>query len=445
MHKSYFTLIITGLLLLAYSASQAQIPRTISYQGVLTDPSGNAKPDGNYSFTFRLYESATESAPIWSEQKPLTVTRGLFSTRLGDAAPFEASVKFDRPYWLSIQVDSDAELPERIPLNSVGYSFSAVRADTALVSLTTTGESAWRKTGDNIYRTEGRVGIGTNDPLTSIHIKYPGDFSGGIRIQGDANDLGLEMGTSNDGGWIQGKALDFAGSGTLLMNPGGGDVGVGTAPSDSRFQVYKNFAGIKNQHTVKFSMNDAGINDEVTFLSKGSQGGQGDIKFIDAVANGNSVFHVTGDGTTTTKILAITGGSDLAEPFEMTESEALPKGALVVIDPDNPGKLKLAREAYDKRVAGVISGAGGVKPGLTLQQDGVLEGEQHVALTGKVYALATALNGAIKPGDLLTTSDVPGHAMKAIDRERWSGAVIGKAMSALAEGEGLVLVLVNLQ
>jgi len=70
----------------------------------------------------------------------------------------------------------------------------------------------------------------------------------------------------------------------------------------------------------------------------------------------------------------------------------------------------LNHQAYDKRVAGVVSGAGG-----------------------------------IKPGDLLTTSDVPGHAMKATDFVRWQGAVIGKAMSALESGEGLVLVLVNLQ
>jgi len=73
------------------------------------------------------------------------------------------------------------------------------------------------------------------------------------------------------------------------------------------------------------------------------------------------------------------------------------------------------------------------------------QGGQNVALSGRVYALATAANGPIKPGDLLTTSDIPGHAMKAADFVRWQGAVIGKVMSALENGEGLVLVLVNLQ
>ena len=80
-----------------------------------------------------------------------------------------------------------------------------------------------------------------------------------------------------------------------------------------------------------------------------------------------------------------------------------------------------------------------------MAQAGFVENGQDVALTGRVYALASACNGAIVPGDLLTTSDVPGHAMKATDRQRCNGAIIGKAMSSLTEGEGLVLVLVNLQ
>lgn len=150
-------------------------------------------------------------------------------------------------------------------------------------------------------------------------------------------------------------------------------------------------------------------------------------------------------GTTTTKVLAITGGGNLTEPFESSESQLIPKGALVIIDEENPGQLKLSQQAYDKRVAGVVSGAGGINPGLTLTQEGVLEGGQNVALSGRVYALATAANGPIKPGDLLTTSEIAGHAMKMTNISRSHGRVIGKAMSKLESGEGLVLVLVNLQ
>jgi hypothetical protein len=58
---------------------------------------------------------------------------------------------------------------------------------------------------------------------------------------------------------------------------------------------------------------------------------------------------------------------------------------------------------------------------------------------------ADASQGAIKPGDLLTTSAIPGHAMKVTDHLRAQGAILGKAMSALKQGQGLVLVLVTLQ
>jgi hypothetical protein len=94
----------------------------------------------------------------------------------------------------------------------------------------------------------------------------------------------------------------------------------------------------------------------------------------------------------------------------------------------------------------VISGAGGVQPGMIMGQEGsVADGEHPVALTGRVYVRCDASAEPIRPGDLLTTSDVPGHAMRAADRERAAGAILGKAMSALDQGRGLVLVLVSLQ
>ncbi|MCI0694312.1 hypothetical protein L0337_20175 [candidate division KSB1 bacterium] len=314
---------LTALLALTFPfISHAQIPRTLSYQGVLTDNAGNPRPDGNYTFTFRLYTSLTGGTAIWSESKSLPVKSGLFSTVLGEQTPFGATVKFDKQYWLGIQVQDELnELSPRIPLTSVGYSFSSLRADTANVSVASLADTTWRHSGANIYRMNGNIGIGTTAPTAKLEVV----------------------------------------------------------------------------------------------------------------------------GRTKTQVLEITGGADLAEPFEISQSQPIPKGALVIIDEDNPGQLKLSHQAYDKGVAGVISGAGGINPGLTLTQEGVMEGGQNVALSGRVYALATAANGPIKPGDLLTTSDVAGHAMKATDVTRSHGAVIGKAMSVLENGEGLVLVLVNLQ
>ncbi len=152
------------------------------------------------------------------------------------------------------------------------------------------------------------------------------------------------------------------------------------------------------------------------------------------------------NGNTRTKILEITGGADLAEAFDIAENGQLLPGTVVSIDPEKAGQLRIAQHAYDKKVAGIISGAGDIQPGMVMGQEGTIASGQHpVALTGRVYCRVDADYGAIRPGDLLTTSDTPGHAMRASDNNKAQGAIIGKAMTALEEGQGLVLVLVSLQ
>jgi hypothetical protein len=145
--------------------------------------------------------------------------------------------------------------------------------------------------------------------------------------------------------------------------------------------------------------------------------------------------------------LEITGGSDLSERFNINAPGSTPEpGMLVSIDPSNPGELVLSGRAYDRTAAGVISGAGGVNPGMLMGQSGsIANGAYPVALTGRVYCYVDADQGAVVPGDLITTSPMPGHGMKVADHDLAQGAIIGKAMTSLEEGQGLVLVLVSLQ
>jgi hypothetical protein len=149
-------------------------------------------------------------------------------------------------------------------------------------------------------------------------------------------------------------------------------------------------------------------------------------------------------GTVRATVLTITGGADIAEPFQLSSAH-IPRGAVVIIDEQNAGQLKMSTQAYDTRVAGVVSGANGIKPGISLHQEGAMEGGENVALSGRVYVQADATLGGIKPGDLLTTSGTPGHAMKVQDHGKAQGAILGKAMSGLKEGRGMVLMLVTLQ
>lgn len=153
------------------------------------------------------------------------------------------------------------------------------------------------------------------------------------------------------------------------------------------------------------------------------------------------------DGGTSTKFVQISGGADLSEKFEVTHGQnEIEPGMVVAIDPANPGKLAVSAKAYDRRVVGIVSGAGGVQPGMLMGQSGTLaDGNHPVALTGRVYVWADASNGPIVPGDLLTTSNVPGHAMKVMNFNKAQGAILGKAMTGLNRGRGLVLALVTLQ
>ena len=78
------------------------------------------------------------------------------------------------------------------------------------------------------------------------------------------------------------------------------------------------------------------------------------------------------------------------------------------------------------------------------QKGSIADGDFQVALSGRVYVYANAEGGAIKPGDLLTTSSTKGEAMKVNNYMKAQGSVIGKAMTKI-DKNGFVLVLVNLQ
>jgi hypothetical protein len=135
--------------------------------------------------------------------------------------------------------------------------------------------------------------------------------------------------------------------------------------------------------------------------------------------------------------------ADCAEEFEISGSEVLESGTVLVLGQD--GKLQKSRDAYDKKVVGVISGAGDCKPGIVLDRKAARDDRMPVALMGKVFCKADAQYSPIEVGDLLTTSPTAGHAMKATDPLKAFGAVIGKALRPLSEGRGLVPVLIALQ
>jgi sugar lactone lactonase YvrE len=245
----------------------------------------------------------------------------------------------------------------------------------------------------------GNVGIRTTNPGAGLHLKgtsYPSSFMFLESSNNEDTGFRLYEGTTvkwhlfNEAGAGGLSLRNNAYSSVLFAKQGTGDVGIGTMSPQAKLDVA---------------------------------------------------------GRTRTQVLEITGGSDLSEQFEVTgEHQKVEPGMVVCIDPASCGNLVVSHKAYDRTVAGIVSGAGGVKPGMLMGQRGTMaDGEHPVALTGRAYCRADASKGPITPGDLLTTSDVAGHAMKVTDYDRAQGAILGKAMSSLNEGRGLVLVLVTLQ
>ena len=134
-------------------------------------------------------------------------------------------------------------------------------------------------------------------------------------------------------------------------------------------------------------------------------------------------------------------GADLAEQFGVVGDLAAEPGCVVVLAGED--HVRVSDEPYDRRVAGVVSGAGDCRPGVVLGGQPRAD-RRPLALTGKAWCKVDADCGAVDIGDMLTTSPTPGHAMLATDPTRSFGAVIGKALGSLSSGRGLVPVLVAL-
>jgi hypothetical protein len=135
--------------------------------------------------------------------------------------------------------------------------------------------------------------------------------------------------------------------------------------------------------------------------------------------------------------------ADCAEDFEISPKEQVDPGTVMTLNDD--GKLVKSEKEYDKKVAGVISGAGNLQPGLVLGRQPGHADRVPLALMGRVNCKVDAEYDRVEVGDLLTTSDTPGHAMKASDPTKSFGAVIGKALKPLKVGQGLIPILVTLQ
>ena len=245
--------------------------------------------------------------------------------------------------------------------------------------------------------------------------------SPGVKGLADGNGQGV-WGESKNGEGVRGISHAAGHGGVVGVNDNGSNnAGPGVYGESTKGEAVRGMGHSPDHAAV------AGTNDHPAGIGVYGKGGR-----LAAWFEGD--IEVTGD----IRLL----NADCAEDFDASSSDVEP-GTVMVAHSD--GRLRPSEQSYDKRVAGVVSGAGKLRPAIVLDSHGCAAGRVPIALVGKVYCKVDASSAPIEVGDLLTTSSTPGHAMKAADSMRAFGSVIGKALQALSEGAGLIPILIALQ
>ena len=340
------------------------------------------------------------------------------------------------------------------------------------------GTSLSGETGPHfvIERDDGNIGIGTTDPSYKLDVSGDINFSGDLYQNGSlfsaGDNLGNHTATQNldmdyndihnveyialqntsSSGYARIDFEDITGATTCAISVGNSGFAYG---EDMRIFNNRANGGIVLQslhNNLEIDVNDVNIKGntgntmiKIEANETSTQGAQINLNKYDGTNTISIDADYGGAGRIITEELQITGGSDFAENFDVfsADIEIIP-GMVVSINTQKAGALTLSNTAYDKKVIGIISGANDVRTGMIMGQKGsIADGEYPVAITGRVYAYATNVNGKIEAGDLLTTSEKAGYLMKVTDKEKAFGSVVGKAMTTLDKESGFVLVVIT--
>jgi hypothetical protein len=269
--------------------------------------------------------------------------------------------------------------------------------------------------------TTTNIGLQSRNILAQLHI----DMTTGLRTAPDLPNGGWFECSQGEG--VCGISHSIGSGGVVGINDNNAGSGVGVfGRSESGEGVHGESNSMVLAALVGIQLNA----NSTTPAIWGEHKGKGPAGYF----KGDVV--VTGD-------INLINAADCAEDFNVSEIASLEPGTVMVLGEEEV--LQPSHQAYDKRVAGVISGAGNYKPGIILDKQTSAQRRLPVALLGKVFCKVDAQFGAIEVGDLLTTSSTQGHAMKANDPSKAFGSVIGKALRSLDKGQGLIPILIALQ
>jgi hypothetical protein len=276
-----------------------------------------------------------------------------------------------------------AESESTIRLNSGGNNQSFItEANGQYLDISNTSE----KSGHLVLKS-GRVGIGTTAPASLLSVALPSTASGDmVTLSSATNGVYSTFGINTAGSYSYwGPTVPEQPTHEVVLTSAG-NVGIGTTAPTAKLHVAGNIAV---------------------------------------------------DGTVTARYQDVAEWVDAPEPLDA--------GTVVIVDPAAPNRVVAAARAYDTRVAGAVSHT----PGLILGTEG--NNKSMVAQSGRVRVKADASYGPIAIGDLLVTSPTAGYAMRSkplsVDGEEMHrpGTLLGKALEALPNGRGEILVLLTLQ
>jgi hypothetical protein len=443
-------LALVAVLAVMVGLTQAQGPETegqgvevanvggrIPIQGRLTDASGTPVADGTYSVRFALYDAATGGNEVCADTNTVTVEDGLFYSEIwGDCT---SVVINGQQLYLGIKVESDAEMTPRQPILPVPYAFSLKPG--AIISATTSNAilhiENWSSAGRGL-RAYAMAETGANYGVVGAS-RSPNGFGGYFYNNGGGTGLyGESSATTGETYGVHGESTSSSGRGVhgeaTSASGGVGVEGISTigsgvyASSGSGFGLYGRTGAASNNYGLFTPDNIYSLN----YHSSGAMmhvmqnGGEDPLEPGDVVVFAGLGSPLGTGGLPTIQVVGATAANSSAVAgvvYSRYSIEAL-TGA---VSPEN--------------VAEEVTPGGPVLPGEFLL----------VVVQGPTRVKVTALGGAIRPGDLLSSAAQAGRAGRAteISFEGTSapipGTVLGKALEPLDEGAKSIYVFVTLQ
>jgi len=444
-------------------AALTPVPRVVWFSGSFRPADGQPVAPVE-TVTLAVYADQEGGTPLWQETQNVVVGGDgrydvLLGSTMAQGLPLDLFAS-GQPRWLGVRFNRAGESEQpRVHLASVPYALKAADAETlggrpasayaladgmgrggsttvverigttstdgnppfATSTFGTTGRIGMfvdaANLGDStMTQSLGRIGVGTTAPQEYLHVSFDDPFGA---------FTGLAVQNRNGGG--------NAASGMLFYDQNGA------------LAQFQGFSNVSHEYRI----NNIAPGGSINFLTA-------NVPRFTVAANGNvgigtaapvAKLQVAGNATVDGNFVA--NGNIAAKYQDVAEWVETPSpleaGTVVIVDPAEPNRVLAAPKAYDTRVAGAVS----KQPGLVLGEQG--DSKAMVAQSGRVRVKADASYGAIKIGDLLVTSPTPGYAMRSKPMRMSGrtlhrpGTLLGKALEALPNGKGEILVLLTLQ